>query len=54
MLLDLKGIFFGGKTSEANKRRVREALRWGGEPKFYQASVDGSREVKFRPDEGQA
>lgn len=49
----LKGVFFGAKASEATKRRVREALSWGGKPKLYQAIVDGSRQVRFRPEEEQ-
>jgi len=49
----LRGVFFGAKASEATKRRVREALGWGGKPKLYQAIVDGSRQVRFRPDEEQ-
>jgi hypothetical protein len=49
----LKGVFFGARISEATKRRVREALKWSGKPKFYQAIVDGSREVKFHLDEEQ-
>lgn len=47
----LKGIYFGAKATDATKRRVREALSWSGKPKFYQAIVDGSRVVKFAPDE---
>jgi len=49
----LKGVFFGAKTSEGDKQRVREALAWGTKPKFYQAIVDGSRKVKFHSDEGE-
>lgn len=47
----LSAVFFGAKISEPNKQRVREALRWSGKPRFYQAIIDDSHKVKFRPDD---
>ena len=49
----LKGVFFGARMTDDAKRRVREALRWSGKPKFYRAIADGSQKVKFEPDEEQ-